>query len=129
MKYTIEQQNKRTLPSHGKYMAKAVHQNTIDTRQLIDELARRSRSGMDESIIKPVLIGLSEIIKDHLRNGDRVKLDEFGLMKLEISSEKVDKPEDFKPKKHIKGVKLHFLPESIEGKQPLYDDIKFEKVK
>ncbi len=129
MKYKIEQQNKPTLPSHGKYMAKAVHQNTIDTRQLIDELARRSRSGMDESIIKPVLIGLSEIIKDHLRNGDRVKLDEFGLMKLEISSEKVDKPEDFKPKKHIKGVKLHFLPESIEGKQPLYDDIKFEKVK
>ena len=84
---------------------------------------------MDESIIKPVLIGLSEIIKDHLRKGDKVKLDEFGLMKLEISSEKVDKPEDFKPKKHIKGVKLHFLPESIKGKQPLYDDIKFEKVK
>ena len=129
MKYIIEQQNKPTLPSHGKYRAKAVHQNTIDTRQLIDELARRSRSGLDESIIKPVLIGLSEIIKDHLRNGDKVKLDEFGLMKLEISSEKVDKPEDFKPKKHIKGVKLHFLPESIEGKQPLYDDIKFEKVK
>ena len=88
MKYIIEQQNKPTLPSHGKYRAKAVHQNTIDTRQLIDELARRSRSGLDESIIKPVLIGLSEIIKDHLRNGDRVKLDEFGLMKLEISSEK-----------------------------------------
>ena len=59
MKYKIEQQNKPTLPSHGKYMAKAVHQNTIDTRQLIDELARRSRSGIDESIIKPVLIGLS----------------------------------------------------------------------
>ncbi len=128
MKYRIEQQNKPTLPSHGKYRAKAVHQNITGTRQLIDELAKRSRSNMDASIIRPVLIGLSEIIKEHLRNGDKVKLDEFGLMKLEIDSEKVDKPEDFKPKRHIKGVKLHFIPESIEGKQPLYDDIEFEKI-
>ena len=129
MKYRIEKQNKPTLPSHGKYRAKAIHQNTISTHQLIDELAKRSRSNMDASIIRAVLIGLSEIIKDHLRNGDKVKLDEFGLMKLEIDSEKVDKPEDFKPKKHINGVKLHFIPESIEGKQPLYDGIEYEKYK
>ena len=128
MKYKIEQQNKPTLPSHGKYMAKAVHQNTIDTRQLIDELAKRSRSNMDASIIKPVLIGLSEIIMEHLRNGDKVKLDEFGLMKLEIESEKVDNPQDFKPK-HIRGVRLHFIPESREGSQALYKDIEFEKEK
>lgn len=83
---------------------------------------------MDASIIKPVLIGLSEIIMEHLRNGDKVKLDEFGLMKLEIESEKVDNPQDFKPK-HIRGVRLHFIPESREGSQALYKDIKFEKEK
>jgi len=128
MKYRIEKETKTALPTYGKYRAKAVHQHTIDTRQLIDELAKRSRSNMDASIIKPVLIGLSEIIMEHLRNGDKVKLDEFGLMKLEIESEKVDNPQDFKPK-HIRGVRLHFIPESREGSQALYKDIKFEKEK
>ena len=50
-------------------------------------------------------------------------------MKLEIESEKVDNADDFKPKKHIKGVRLHFIPESIKGKQPLYNNIQFEKDK
>lgn len=128
MKYRIEKETKTALPTYGKYRAKAVHQHTIDTRQLIDELAKRSRSNMYASIIKPVLIGLSEIIMEHLRNGDKVKLDEFGLMKLEIESEKVDNPQDFKPK-HIRGVRLHFIPESREGSQALYKNIEFEKAK
>lgn len=127
MKYKIEQETKPTLPTYGKYKAKAVHDFTVDTNQLIDELAKRSRANMDASIIRPILIGLSEIIMEHLRNGDKVKLDEFGLMKLEIESDKVDKPEDFKPKKHIRSVRLHFIPESHEGEQALYKDLKFEK--
>ena len=48
-------------------------------------------------------------------------------MKLEIESDKVDAPEDFKPSKYIKGVRLHFLPESTKGSPELYKDIKFEK--
>ena len=126
MKYRIEKETRTTLPTCGKYKAKAVHQHTIDTRQLIEEYTKRSRMNIDASIINPILIGLSEIIMEHLRNGDKVKLDEFGLMKLEIESDKVDKPEDFKPK-HIRGVRLHFIAESHEGEQALYKDIKFEK--
>lgn len=126
MKYRIEKETKTALPTCGKYRAKAVHQHTIDTRQLIEEYTKRSRMNIDASIINPILIGLSEIIMEHLRNGDKVKLDEFGLMKLEIESDKVEKPEDFKPK-HIRGVRLHFIPESREGAQALYKDIKFEK--
>lgn len=127
MKYRIEKETRTTLPTCGKYKAKAVHQHTIDTRQLIEEYTKRSRMNIDTSIINPILIGLSEIIMEHLRNGDKVKLDEFGLMKLEIESDKVDKAEDFKPKKHIRGVRLHFIPESHEGEQALYKDLKFEK--
>jgi predicted histone-like DNA-binding protein len=127
MRYRIKKETKPTLPTYGKYKAVAVHYQTIDSRQIAEEATR----GMTLSAgsIEGVMMNVAEVVRRHLRNGDKVKLDEFGLMKLEISSEKVDKPEDFKPKKHIKGVKLHFLPESIEGKQPLYDDIKFEKVK
>ena len=45
----------------------------------------------------------------------------------EIESDKVDDPKSFKPRKHIKGVRLHFLPESEKGSPKLYKRIKFEK--
>ena len=34
---------------------------------------------------------------------------------------------DFRAKKHIRGVRLHLIPESYEGSQELYKDITFEK--
>ena len=61
--------------------------------------------------------------------GDKVRLRDFGLMKLEIESDKVDDPKDFRAKKHIRGVRLHFIPESYEGSQPLYEGITYEKDK
>jgi hypothetical protein len=70
---------------------------------------------------------LSEVINRHLRNGDKVRLEEWGLMKLEIESDKVDHAEDFHAKDHIRGVRLHFIPESYDGTQTLYDGITFEK--
>jgi hypothetical protein len=39
----------------------------------------------------------------------------------------VDDPKDFKAKKHIKGVRIHFIPESDKGSPELYKDISFEK--
>ena len=127
MKYRIKQETKPTLTTFGKYKAVASHQLTIDTKQIMDEVCEHNPLSPD--VIESVLIKLSDVIKRHLRNGDRVRLDEFGLMKLEIVSDKVDKPKDFKPKKHIKGVRLHFLPESNNGKQELYHNIKFEQEK
>lgn len=129
MKYRLEKQTKPTLTTFGKFRAKAVHVNTIESRQLLEEMVQRNHSGYKVSDLKAILISLSAVIREHLRNGDKVKLEEFGLMKLEIVSDKVDKAEDFKPKKHIKGVRLHFIPESREGSQAFYEDIEFEKDK
>ena len=123
MKYRIKKETKPTLTTFGKYKAVASHQLTIDTKQIMDEVCENNP--LSPGVITSVLIKLSEVVKRHLRNGDRVRLDEFGLMKLEIISDKVDKAKDFKPKKHIKGVKLHFIPESNDKKQELYDNIKF----
>lgn len=127
MKYKIKKETKPTLSTFGKYKAVAVHRNTIDTEQIINEMTKNSV--LDKGTVISVLIDLSEVITRHLKEGDKVKLNDFGLMKLEIESEKVDNADDFKPKKHIKGVRLHFIPESINGKQPLYNNIQFEKEK
>ena len=128
MKYKIVKETKPSLSTFGKYKAVAVHERTLDTKKIIEEVKERN-GFLSEGTVEAVLIGLSEVINRHLRNGDKVRLDDWGLMKLEIESDKVDAPEDFKPKKHIRGVRLHFLPESENGSPELYKDITFEKEK
>lgn len=105
----------------------AVHDETVDTNQIIKEVAERDGIGKDAVIT--VMMGLAAVINHHLRRGDKVRLNDWGLMKLEIESDKVDQPKDFKARKHIRGVRLHFLPESSKGKPELYQGIKYEKEK
>lgn len=126
MKYKLKKETKPTLPTFGKYKAVAVHQKkVIESEQIIMEAAKNHPYSKGE--ITGVLIRVSEIISKHLREGCKVRLNDWGLMKLEIESEKVDSPDDFDPRKHIKGPRLHFIPESIDGSQPLYKGITFEK--
>ena len=123
MKYKIVKETKPSLSTFGKYKAVAVHERTLDTKKIIEEVKERN-GFLSEGTVEAVLIGLSEVINRHLRNGD-----DWGLMKLEIESDKVDAPEDFKPKKHIRGVRLHFLPVSEKGKPELYQEIEFQREK
>ena len=125
MKYKIVKETKPSLSTFGKYKAVAVHERTLDTKKISEEVKERNGC-LSEGTVEAVLIGLSEVINRHLRNGDKVRLDDWGLMKLEIESDKVDAPEDFKPKKHIRGVRLHFLPVSEKGKPELYQGIEFK---
>ena len=127
MKYRIKKETKPKLPTFGKYKAVAVHERTISSDMIVKEVCEQSV--YDESVTKGLLIRLSEVVNRHLREGDRVRLEEWGMMKLEIESEKVDNLKDFRAKKHIRGVRLHFIPESIDGNQALYKDITFEKDK
>ena len=127
MKYRIKRETKPTLPTFGKYKAVAVHYNTVESKQIIKETAQRM--GTHEGNVHGILISLAEVVNAHLREGDRVRLPEWGMMKLEIESEKVDNLKDFRAKKHIRGVRLHFIPESTKGSPDLYKDITFQKDK
>ena len=125
MKYRIKKETKPKLPTYGKYKAVAVHEQTITSEQIIQEAAELHI--LSEGVITAVVMRLSEVINRHLRQGDRVRLQDWGLMKLEIESDKVDNLRDFRAKKHIRGVRLHFIPESNDGTQALYDGITFKK--
>ena len=113
MRYRIKKETKPTLPTYGKYKAVAVHYQTIDSRQIAEEATR----GMTISagVLEGILMNVAEVVRRHLRNGDKVRLKDIGLLKLEIESEKVDNLKDFRAKKHIRGVRLHLIPESYEG--------------
>jgi predicted histone-like DNA-binding protein len=127
MKYKIVKETKPTLSTFGKYKAVAVHDHEVGNHRIIKEVCENSP--FSEGTVLAVMIKLSEVINRHLRQGDKVRLDDLGLMKLEIESDKVDSPELFRARKHIRGVRLHFLPESSKGKPELYQDIKFEREK
>lgn len=127
MKYKIKQETKPTLKNFGKYKAVAVHEKTIESEQIIKETALHT--GFSTGNIKGVLISIAEVVNSHLRDGDRVRLPDWGMMKLEIESDKVDDPKEFRAKKHIRGVRLHFLPQSNDGSQELYENMSFEKEK
>ncbi len=104
MKYQLKKETKPTLSTFVKYKAVASHYQTVETEQLIEEVCAN----------EPYSKGTVEAVA-------------WKLAKVEIESDKVDAPEDFKPSKHIKGVRLHFLPESTKGRPELYKKIKFEK--
>lgn len=127
MKYRIKKETKPTLSTFGKYKAVAVHEQTIGSDKLFEEAAKDHP--YDKSIIESVMIRLQEITNKHLRNGDKVQLGDWGTMKLEIESDKVDDPKEFKAKNHIRGVRLHFLPISEKGSQALYEGIDYDKDK
>jgi hypothetical protein len=125
MKYRLKKETKPTLPTYGKYKAVAVHSQTVSSDEILKEAAQNSP--LDEGVLIAALIRLSEVVNRHLRAGDRVRLQDWGLMKLEIESDKVDNLKDFRAKKHIRGVRLHFLPESYNGTQALYEGITYER--
>ena len=126
MRYKIVKENKPRLSTFGRYKAVACHHQEVDSKQIISEL---KAMGYSEGTIVGVMTDLSKVISNHLQQGDKVRLQDLGLMKLEIVSDAVNRAEDFSPGEHIRGVRLHFLPESTKGKPRLYQDMTFEQEK
>ena len=127
MRYKIKKETKPTLSTFGKYKAVAVHNQTIESRQIYEEAARHMN--ISGGALEGLMMTVAEVVRRHLQNGDKVRLKAWGMLKLEIESDKVDDPKAFRVKKHIRGVRLHFLPESENGSPELYKDITFEKEK
>lgn len=127
MKYKIVRENKPTLKNYGRYKAVAMHFQTITAEQVAQEV--QDNCSAKKSDVELVLGELLEVLARHLKQGDRVRLKYIGLMKLELETEKVDSPKEFDPTKHIRGVRLHLLPESRRGRKELYEDISLEKFK
>ena len=125
MKYKIVRENKPTLKNYGRYKAVAVHYQTVDTDRICREI--QANTSAKASDVMLVLTELAEVLNRHLQDGDRVRLTNLGLLKLEIESEKVDRPEDFNARRHVRRICLHVLPESYEGRQALYEGVTLER--
>lgn len=122
MQYKIVRQNNEHLESSGKYYAKIVQNDVVDSERIVQELSKYS--GISEGVVHTILIDLAAIMRQHLQNGDVVDLDSIGRFKLKVQSEPLDNPEDFNPKKHIKSFKCLFSPATDgNGNKPLYPEV------
>ena len=124
MKYKLDKERNSSRTTKGKYKAKVDYIGKATTRDVEEAVARRL--GKTWADVVPFRVAFAEVINGYLRKGLKVQLNDWGLLKLEIESKKVDNPEDFDPEKHIRGVRLHILPESSKGKPKLYQGIEFE---
>ena len=121
MKYRIVKENNSSRKNFGKYKAVTVHNDTVETEYIAQEIQDNSSATAGDVAL--VMTELTETVMRHLKRGDRVRLNGIGLLKLEIESDKVDTPEEFNVKKNIRAIRLHIIPESYNGKQEMYEGI------
>ena len=125
MNYILKKQKSPILPSVGMYVARAVHNEVVDTEQIATKI--QENCTLKRSDVLAVLSELEDVLCQYLKDGKIVRLNHLGRLKLEIEGKPVSRPEEFDPVKHIRAVRLHFIPESRNGRQPLYEDIKFQR--
>ena len=126
MKVRIVKGKRKNVASYGKYVAKAVHFQTITPEAFGKEIQENCTAKCSD--VELVLREAFDVLDFHMRRGDKVQLPHIGTLKLEVDSRVFDKAEDFVPGKHIKRVKLSLIPNSSHGKQELYSNVDIEKM-
>jgi predicted histone-like DNA-binding protein len=91
----------------------------------INEIAREimGRSALSIGDVQSALSNLVDVMSLFLKMGQTIKLEGFGSFRISVSNEGTDTADELNSR-HIKGVKLVFLP-STELKRDL-EDILFE---
>jgi predicted histone-like DNA-binding protein len=94
---------------------------TIGTNEIAKEIVGRSALSMGD--VQSALSNLVEMMPLFLKMGQTIRLEGFGSFRISVSSEGTDTADELNSR-HVKGVKLVFLP-STELKRNL-EDISFE---
>ena len=106
VQYSVIQRIKPGDPAAPrKYYAVAQSDGEVTLRELSDEISKISTVSQIDTLA--VLESLLQVIPNHLLDGKIVRLGDFGVFRLTLSSEGVENEADFN-KSHIKKVNLHF---------------------
>ena len=99
----------RTHTAHpGKWFPRAVNLGTVETAELARMVQRNC--SVKRSDVTAVIIELSEVIQQLLRDSHRVRLDGIGSLMVGLSSDPCDGPKDFSREK-LRNVHICFKPE------------------
>lgn len=112
IKYRLYQDNREKSPQKGKWYAKAVPDEVVDTDQLAELIQRNS--SMKRSDVLAVLTELSEVLRDQLLTGNRVKINGMGSFKVGFSSKPADTRAEWVPTTHVTSTRINFQPETMD---------------
>lgn len=108
--YRLNQDKRRESATNGKWFARSVALNTIDTEALISEIEKHCT--VTDADVVAVVKALIFVINKQLQNGNRVKLNGMGAFTIGLKSKGADSPSEFTASKHIVGSRVNFRPET-----------------
>jgi predicted histone-like DNA-binding protein len=111
----------RTSPA--KLYAKAVHGKTFKLKDLAREVAARSTTA-SEGDVYSVLIGMRDLMREHLDRSDKVLIDGIGYFEVSLSSEGAETEAKFH-QGLIKKAKISYREDA--DMKSFSKNIKFEK--
>lgn len=98
--------NKKNVKAYGKYYAKPHISETVDLDELADHMHGHN-SPFSAGTIKGILIDAVTHIKELLRMGKNVKLDNLAIFYISIKNKMgAEKADDFTVSKNIEGVRM-----------------------
>jgi len=106
----VNKKNPQDPTAPAKVYALAVHPRTFNLKKLASELAGRSTTA-SEGDVYSVLIGLRDLMREHLDRSDRVVLDGIGSFEIALSSDGAESEEKFHSSL-IKSAKVLYKPDS-----------------
>lgn len=106
IRYKKYQNQTKSTPLSGKWLARAVADETLDTRALAEHMAKHN-TPYSQGAIHGVLKDMTSCIKELLLDGKNVKLDDLAIFSVGIVSRKGAASADaFTLADNVKGLKL-----------------------
>lgn len=110
LNYKIYQSNANNF-TKGKFYARASHKETVGIKELAAVM--QDNCTVKHSDIVAVLSELSEVMKQELQRGNRVRIDGLGIFKVNIRSKGAKTAQEFSAAENILGTRINFRPESF----------------
>ena len=110
LNYKIYQSNANNS-TKDKFYARASHKETVGIKELAAVM--QDNCTVKHSDIVAVLSELSEVMKQELQRGNRVRIDGLGIFKVNIRSKGAKTAQEFSAAENILGTRINFRPESF----------------
>lgn len=105
IRYKKYQNQTKSTPLSGKWLARAVADETLDTRALAEHMAKHN-TPYSQGAIHGVLKDMTSCIKELLLDGKSVKIDDLAIFGVGIRSKAAETLEEFSLEKNITGMRL-----------------------
>ncbi|WP_321436959.1 HU family DNA-binding protein [uncultured Bacteroides sp.] len=123
-RYRVKTKRPALKDKEVKYYAVPIRNEKVQIYKLAEELTKRC--SLTKGDILSTLVGLVDLMEEHLHNGDSVCLDNLGIFTLSATSDGFDSPEECTPSK-VRAQKICFRADNKLKKNLQF--VKFEKDK